>query len=993
MADQLCPCTAGERLKWRWSPSLGACVCDPAAFGGVWDFLNECKMANDPSPDVYWGCSESPNTGKCTKTYNTFQGYFSQQECEGSNECIKKYWNCAQNDPGNCLQMFPPTSDNYETRDLCMQSARCAPPDTGVYYGCNEKNNGRCVVGGKYGREAQFQGLNGYQDCMSSLSCRLPNYWGCENRNSGKCTMNPVPGQPAGNNGRYLTEQECLNSAVCAAFTYDCAPFSNFSSCTKLPNSSGRFLSMAECEADKFCKQSWKPAACNAIDGSCQGLGLLFFMPQVDAVWNNTDAQPNMQNLLLAPLAGKKGGAGGGRVMFRDFNWKVCTQFHTDGVSAFLQNLTESSSQRARTLNTSFAFSVGGKEAMWENKGSLPWFKYGLDNNYSSLVQVNMSQAQMDALALEGYVGLDLASPCLARDNLDPDFETAVRNLPDDPKSYEDWGKYYTFMGYEEKPGRRWMFSSNLKANNFGTHVLTAIGIGAVFSSNNESKTESTNTKFALAAASAVTDKQSAQYSTQTESNAKNYTQTQTTQLMGGENTKRACSTDDTACVENFLTSASTPAGQESAVTYSLRPLWKLLPIIYANSAATTRTELEHVMTVMTHLEKAYGMMSQFFWRCSEAMCPSGCSLLGDEFRCDTGCPAGLLPGPTGSCYPKVACAQDEDCEANAKVQKAYYDASLGASTYYPLDTCMYDPLDKNIGMCVASRDMDTFAQVGWTYLKPCPSTWDSDCPNSMCGHKGGEGSRYVCCPYNDMCTYLEDWCAGKPVGEECKHNCQCLSGNCRRGACSQVNRPDGMDCEANGDCEGGHCNQSMGGKCGYLKVGEACPNGTDDDCVNRACGHEDGEGSKYVCCPHGSMCPFSLFRTEDWCAGKPGGEGCKHNCQCLSDNCEGGVCEKQVADGFPCSRDTQCVKGYCNTNTKKCGKLPDRAECPNGTDSDCASGACGHAGSSGSPYECCPGGQLCTWLEDWCAGKKTGEACEHNCQCISGNCDDDKCN
>lgn len=67
-----------------------------------------------------------------------------------------------------------------------------------------------------------------------------------------------------------------------------------------------------------------------------------------------------------------------------------------------------------------------------------------------------------------------------------------------------------------------------------------------------------------------------------------------------------------------------------------------------------------------------------------------------------------------------------------------------------------------------------------------CPSKRNADCANGACAHGGiADESMYVCCPYGKYCTWLDGWCAGKPLGDDCKHNCQCTSDKCLNNKCS----------------------------------------------------------------------------------------------------------------------------------------------------------------------------------------------------------------
>lgn len=709
----LCECVAGERTKWKCDFQARACTCQPERFGGTYDTKSECALACAHSPTVYWGCARRPNSGKCTKDYNDSQGYASQEECEADNKCVLKYWNCGDT-PGACVQRYPPTPDNFVSQDDCMTSAQCKPTES-VVYGCNEKNNGRCVIGGTYGKSANLTGTFGYQDCMNiSPECKPPVYWGCDVRNSGVCTPAPAPGIMAGNNGTFLTEQECKNSKVCAGFTYDCSPLSNLSGCSRIIGASGRYVSLEECEADPFCKVSWKPPACDEASGLCQGLGLLFFMPYVDATSNYTERNSQLQNLALAPLKNQEGGAGGGRVMLDNFNWKTCTNFHTNGATSSAQVLASSARDYSLKLSVSNNAEFGMDLLLFSTSGSAH-----MDLNTSYASQLEQSTATIKSIALEGFVGLDLASPCMSSANLNANFRRALLALAEAPVGYADWVPYYEFFGMQRQAGGAWKFLPSLALTGFGSHVLTAMEVGANYLRSARAATESSQTKFALAqnACVDVYVKVCDEFSADTMKKQNAYRNNVSTELVGGQSTARSCTSGDDACIQRFLTSASDPAGQSTPITFHLTPLWDLLPVMFAAEAPEVRAR---VAAVAANLRRAYVMMSTYFWRCGPGMCSNGtCALVGNEFRCGV-CGANTITAPDGACTPKISCSASGECDANRTAQYELMQRQIPGSTVslYEGYACMQNtPVAPGAGFCISAADMPLYTAAGWTKL------------------------------------------------------------------------------------------------------------------------------------------------------------------------------------------------------------------------------------------------------------------------------------
>jgi hypothetical protein len=85
-----------------------------------------------------------------------------------------------------------------------------------------------------------------------------------------------------------------------------------------------------------------------------------------------------------------------------------------------------------------------------------------------------------------------------------------------------------------------------------------------------------------------------------------------------------------------------------------------------------------------------------------------------------------------------------------------------------------------------------------------------------------------------------------------------------------------------------------------------------------------------------------------------------------------------------------QCAKGVCNRQNR-CGA----AEVPNACewDYECANHHCGREGREEDVLTCCKNAQHCSPFGfDWCAGYGKGEACKYDCQCVSDECTDGRC-
>jgi hypothetical protein len=340
-----------------------------------------------------------------------------------------------------------------------------------------------------------------------------------------------------------------------------------------------------------------------------------------------------------------------------------------------------------------------------------------LDTSFAS--QLDQSTAVLKSMSVEGYVGLDLSSECLASSNFSARARAALLALPvSEHLSGAEWAAYYEFFGMQKAAsGGKWTFLPALTLKGFGSHMLTSVEVGANYLRTARAQTQSSETKFALAQNACVNVyvKVYDEFSASTMDQKNSYKNNVNTDLVGGQASTRSCTSGDDACVQRFLTSSSEPAGQSTPITFNLTPLWDLLPLMFVREAPEVRAR---ILLVADRMRQSYISMSTYFWRCGPGMCDVGtCVQMGSEFRCEgsAGCGANTMSSPRGACVPKIPCSADVDCVANVRQQRVVARAGGGVGGVYEGLRCMQDVIvAPGVGRCLSESDGALFRSVGW---------------------------------------------------------------------------------------------------------------------------------------------------------------------------------------------------------------------------------------------------------------------------------------
>jgi hypothetical protein len=137
-------------------------------------------------------------------------------------------------------------------------------------------------------------------------------------------------------------------------------------------------------------------------------------------------------------------------------------------------------------------------------------------------------------------------------------------------------------------------------------------------------------------------------------------------------------------------------------------------------------------------------------------------------------------------------CSWDADCENDACGREGDVDRKVCCSSdavgsfmgfdwcanYEVGKTCKHDVQCKT-GNCLNGKCQPVKKQVG----EDC--SWNSDCENAACGREG-DVDRLVCCSSDAVASnWGFDWCANYQAGQICKHDVQCVSGDCSKGRCA----------------------------------------------------------------------------------------------------------------------------------------------------------------------------------------------------------------
>ncbi len=374
--------------------------------------------------------------------------------------------------------------------------------------------------------------------------------------------------------------------------------------------------------------------------------------------------------------------------------------------------------------------------------------------------------------------------------------------------------------------------------------------------------------------------------------------------------------------------------------------------------------------------------------------CEITCSMTSPDCPDDVSCeavPLGGLPAPYGYCNRPLT--DGESCR-------------FGPVTRPCIGTCGPDGLctgggSTSCGPCESPRaciggvcrDLPGVGEP--CYLTQCRFGLNCDTTTDTCR---SPCMRDVDCNETEVCRATSACGPRQPAGGSCNFSEECVLGTeCQgsgtsctdMGACtpnSGIGCSPRRWCNASGECtarygEDEPCTND------YQCLGGACPSGTCDSSIVRACQFD------YECAP------------GNWCSGTdPGGAGtcgpqeaagsaCRSDYECLSLNCRGGTC---MASSGPCTprTTTGCVSGeYCYTDGTCREQRADGGACAGDyhcISGDCNGGVCGPPMSSG----CTPGTTIGCPLMQYCAPgglcaaqRADGATCMAPHECLTGVC------
>jgi len=301
----------------------------------------------------------------------------------------------------------------------------------------------------------------------------------------------------------------------------------------------------------------------------------------------------------------------------------------------------------------------------------------------------------------------------------------------------------------------------------------------------------------------------------------------------------------------------------------------------------------------------------------------------------------------------------------------------------------------------------------------PCSN--NSACSSGNCDYNGYQK---VCCPSGQDCCSVDydcptgkickdpgygqpDYCdIGKANGEKCTSNSQCQSINCKAGTCCIAGKnccSEDYDCGGSGKCDlsNHYCTASL------KSSGQSCSSSS--ECSSGNCNNGYCCAAGKVCCSTNTDCGLG-GRCESsgyYCvATKMNGKTCSSNLDCMSENCNNGIC--CTAGKTCCTSNSQCSSGQvCSTGYHYCVSLKANGEgCESNT--QCSSGNCKNSfccdagktccvfdtqcSSLGSGYKCVSGYYCAQSSSSGTTAYSNGHACYSNTECNSGNCKNNVC-
>ncbi|WP_437741150.1 kelch repeat-containing protein [Sorangium sp. So ce1504] len=317
-----------------------------------------------------------------------------------------------------------------------------------------------------------------------------------------------------------------------------------------------------------------------------------------------------------------------------------------------------------------------------------------------------------------------------------------------------------------------------------------------------------------------------------------------------------------------------------------------------------------------------------------------------DGVCCDVPCAGACMAcsaakkgaGPDGACGPIQAGADPDDdcaaepasscgttglCDGRGGCQLRAQGAPCGAASCKDASELVEAPLCDGLGACAEgdTRSCAEYRCVAGACLTGC--TFDTQCADSAyCAATGGD-----CLPK-------------KPVGAACSLPKECLSGQCRAGACALDTDEDGI-ADSEDNCPAVP-NTLQANTDGSLSAGDLLGDACDDD------DDADGVADTADNCPlvaNPDQADVNGDGVGDACdcdnPRKPDGRPCDDGNACTqTDTCQNGACVG--ADPFVCPQpDTStCRRAVCAPATGTCQRRYklDGAPCPGG---ECIAGGC----------------------------------------------------
>ncbi|MDF1565850.1 MAG: hypothetical protein P1V51_22635 [Deltaproteobacteria bacterium] len=234
------------------------------------------------------------------------------------------------------------------------------------------------------------------------------------------------------------------------------------------------------------------------------------------------------------------------------------------------------------------------------------------------------------------------------------------------------------------------------------------------------------------------------------------------------------------------------------------------------------------------------------------------------------------------------------DCAADGDCREGYICRNSVCQPPCVTDRDCADGLSCQNGSCVSGG-------IGAGCSSPADCAADLSCAPGLPGGYCTRSCETEACPTGTACTTYggSSYCF-----DSCLSSSDCRSGYvCSAGVCDQA-------CASDADCSGGEL--CINSACVGSGVGDPCQVGT--DCQSPlGCYRGIPEGYCTEACTSGADCPAGST-----CGNLRGSRMCVAVCRADADcgsgqRCFGGACV------IPCTQDSECLDGYCDTSSGQC--------------------------------------------------------------------------